>query len=255
MSVGSMVMGMVTWLIVHKRRERSKREAQLSISKAREDMLNANNSGKSAKLFTGREITKATKNFSKQNLIGSGGFGEVFKGHLEDGTAIAVKRAKHGNIKGIDQIINEVRILCQVNHRSLVRLLGCCIELQQPILIYEYIPKGNLFDRLHGNQDSSILLSWSHRLRIAHQTAQGLAYLHCSSVPRIYHRDIKSSNILLDQKLDAKVSDFGISRLAVTETTHITTCVQGTLIHSYFFYPQLFNFDQVDFLFGFDHIN
>ncbi|XP_048319519.2 wall-associated receptor kinase-like 20 [Ziziphus jujuba] len=230
LSVGAMLMGVITWLIVYKRRERSKREAQLSISKAREDILKANNSGKSAKIFTRREITRATNNFSRQNLIGSGGFGEVFKGNLEDGTAIAAKRAKHGNIKGIHQIINEVRILCQVNHRSLVRLLGCCIELEQPILIYEYIPNGNLFEHLHGNQKYASFLSWIDRLRIAHQTAEGLAYLHYSSVPRIYHRDVKSSNILLDGKLDAKVSDFGLSRLAVAESaSHITTCAQGTL--------------------------
>ncbi|KAF3449087.1 hypothetical protein FNV43_RR09811 [Rhamnella rubrinervis] len=225
----AMLMGVVTWFIVYKRRERNKREAQQSLSKVRGDILNANNSGRSAKIFTGKEITRATNNFSKQNLIGSGGFGEVFKAILDDGTVTAVKRAKHGNIKGVDQILNEVRILCQVNHRSLVRLIGCCIELDQPLLIYEYIPNGSLFDRLHGNQSSCkwISLSWSDRLRIAHQTAEGLVYLHTCSVPTIYHRDIKSSNILLDDKLDAKVSDFGLSRLVVNETSHVTTCAQA----------------------------
>lgn len=226
-----MLMGVVTWFIVYKQRERNKREAQESLSRMREDILNANNSGRSAKIFTGKEITRATNNFSTQNLIGSGGFGEVFKAFLDDGTIMAVKRPKHGSIKGIDQILNEVRILCQVNHRSLVRLLGCCIELDQPLLIYEYIPNGNLFDSLHGNQPSVkwTTLSWSDRLRIAQQTAEGLAYLHNSCVPTIYHRDIKSSNILLDEKLDAKVSDFGLSRLAANEMSHITTGAQGTL--------------------------
>ncbi|OIW21935.1 hypothetical protein TanjilG_15259 [Lupinus angustifolius] len=108
--------------------------------------------------------------------------------------------AKLGNAKGTDQILNEVRILCQVNHRNLVGLLGCCIELEQPIMIYEFI-----------------------------ENAEGLAYLHFMVVPPIYHRDVKSSNILLDMKLNAKVSDFGLSRLVQTDMSHISTCAQGTL--------------------------
>lgn len=196
-------------------------------------MLNAKHSGKSARIFTGKEITKATNNFSKDNLIGAGGFGEVFKGILDDGTVTAIKRAKLGNTKGIDQVINEVRILCQVNHRSLVRLLGCCVELEQPIMIYEYIPNGTLFDHLHSHHSGKwTSLSWQLRLRIAYQTAEGLTYLHSAAVPPIYHRDVKSSNILLDERLNAKVSDFGLSRLveaSENNDSHIFTCAQGTL--------------------------
>ncbi|RVW87360.1 Wall-associated receptor kinase-like 15 [Vitis vinifera] len=127
-------------ILVCRHRQNLKREAQGSLIKKREDMLNANNSGKMAKIFSGKEIKRATNNFSKDNFIGSGGFSEVFKGILDDGTVTAVKRAKLGNTKGTDQVLNEVRILCQVNHRCLVRLLGCCVELEQPIMIYEYIP-------------------------------------------------------------------------------------------------------------------
>ncbi|KAL6146047.1 hypothetical protein ACLB2K_056730 [Fragaria x ananassa] len=188
--------------------------------------------GKSAKIFIGKEITKATNNFSKDNLLGSGGFGDVFKATLADGTVTAVKKAKAGNTKGMDQILNEVRILCQVNHRSLVRLMGCCLELEQPLLIYEYVSNGTLFDHLHGSYHSAtkrVPLTWATRLTIAHQTAEGHTYLHDSVEPKIYLRDIKSSNILLDEKLNAKVDDFGLSRLAVTESSHITTCAQGTL--------------------------
>lgn len=196
----------------------------------REDILNANSTGKSAKIFTGKELIKATNNFSIENLLGTGGFGEVFKGILEDGTITAIKRAKHGNTKGMEQILNEVRILCQVNHRSLVMLLGCCVDLEQPVLVYEYVSNGTLYDRLHGNKKQKFSpLPWSRRLMVAHQMAEGLAYLHNAASPPIFHRDIKSSNILLDEKLDVKVSDFGLSRLAVTDATHITTCAQGTL--------------------------
>jgi len=215
-----------------KKQNRSKR-AQKNLIKERKEMLNAKHSGKSARIFTGKEITKATNNFSKDNLIGAGGFGEVFKGILDDGTVTAIKRAKLGNTKGIDQVINEVRILCQVNHRSLVRLLGCCVELEQPIMIYEYIPNGTLFDHLHCHHSGKwISLSWQLRLRIAYQTAEGLTYLHSAAVPPIYHRDVKSSNILLDERLSAKVSDFGLSRLveaSENNDSHIFTCAQGTL--------------------------
>ncbi|XP_058109479.1 wall-associated receptor kinase-like 20 [Magnolia sinica] len=207
------------------RRQCRIKEERARIAKEREDILNSG--GKSAKNFTGREIKKATNNFSKDRLLGSGGYGEVFKGVLEDGTIVAVKCAKLGNTKSTDQVLNEVRILSQVNHRGLVRLLGCCVELEQPLMVYEYISNGTLSDHLHARRGSP--LSWRHRLVIARQTAEGLAYLHSSAVPPIYHRDVKSSNILLDDQLNAKVADFGLSRLAETDLSHISTCAQGTL--------------------------
>ncbi|KAM5560211.1 wall-associated receptor kinase-like 20 [Rosa sericea] len=189
-AVVAMLIGGSSAFIIKRRGRNVARSAQFSLTKFREDILNANSStGKSAKNF----ITKATNNFSKDNLLGSGGFGDLFKATLDDGTVTAVKKAKAGNIKGIDQILNEVRILCQVNHRSLVRLMGCCLELEQPLLIYEYVPKdpnGTLFDHLHGSYHSAtkrVSLTWATRLTIAHQTAEGLAYLHDSVEPRIYH--------------------------------------------------------------------
>ncbi|XP_024028185.1 wall-associated receptor kinase-like 20 [Morus notabilis] len=240
--VAGVVAGVVPLLIgigilVYKQHSKlnSEKEAKKTLVKEREQILNSKSSGKSARIFTGKEIAKATNNFSKSNLIGSGGFGEVFKGVFDDGTVTAIKRAKLGNTKGIDQILNEVRILCQVNHRSLVRLLGCCVDLETPLLISEFVPNGTLFDHLHRHSSRKLPpLSWRHRLRIAHQTAEGLAYLHSAAVPPIYHRDIKSSNILLDEKFDAKVSDFGLSRLVEqsdnqTNDSHIFTCAQGTL--------------------------
>ncbi|MQL95312.1 hypothetical protein Taro_027979 [Colocasia esculenta] len=224
----ALVVGVVGYLLF--KRQRRIRAARERIAKERQDILNANNtSGRSAKNFTGREIKRATGNFSRDKLLGSGGYGDVFKGSLDDGTLVAVKCAKVGNTKSTDQVLNEVRILSQVNHRSLVRLLGCCVELEQPLMVYEFIPNGTLFDHLHGLRGSPKPLTWRHRLAIAHQTAEGLAYLHSSAVPPIYHRDVKSSNILLDEKLSAKVSDFGLSRLAESDLSHISTCAQGTL--------------------------
>lgn len=116
---------------------------EVSLTKVQKDISKANNSGRLARIFNSREITKAINNFSSDNLRRSGGFGEVFKAILDDGTITAVKRAKLGNTKGNDQSLNEVRILCQVNHRRLIKLLGCCVELEQPLLIYEHVPNGH----------------------------------------------------------------------------------------------------------------
>ncbi|MFS8012819.1 putative protein kinase RLK-Pelle-WAK-LRK10L-1 family [Helianthus anomalus] len=211
-----------TMLIRHHRIKAEQK--QLAIE--REKVVASSDGGKSARIFTTKEIKRATNNFSSSGLLGVGGFGEVYKGVLDCGTTVAVKCAKVGNTKGIDQVLNEVRILGQVNHKNLVHLIGCCIE-KQPLLVYEFIPNGSLFYHLHDQKEQP--LTWSQRLSIAHDTTQGLAYLHFSASRPIYHRDVKSSNILLDHKMKAKVADFGLSRLAHTDLTHVTTCAQGTL--------------------------
>lgn len=234
-SLGGIVsIAIVIGALLYKKHSQMKKQAKETINKRKKEITSAKATPLSSRIFTGREIKKATNNFSQENLIGSGGFGEVFKGTFDDGSITAIKRAKLGNTKGIDQIQNEVRILCQVNHRSLVRLLGCCLDLEHPLLIYEFVSNGTLFDYLHRHHPfgKRAPLKWHHRLKIAHQTAEGLSYLHSAAVPPIYHRDVKSSNILLDDKLDAKVSDFGLSRLvelAEENRSHIFTSAQGTL--------------------------
>ncbi|KAI5077370.1 hypothetical protein GOP47_0007194 [Adiantum capillus-veneris] len=213
-------------LVMCRRNLRARRFEQ-KVAKERQEMLSTSSGGKAARLYTAKQMRRATLGFAKDRVIGFGGFGEVYRGLLDDGTEVAVKVAKVGNIKSTEQLLNEVRILSQVNHRNLVRLLGCCVETAQPLLVYEYIPNGTLAEHLR--ELGRPFLEWPARLSIALQTAEGLAYLHSSAYPPIFHRDVKCSNILLDHQLLSRVCDFGLSRLAEPDATHISTCAQGTL--------------------------
>ncbi|XP_050227707.1 wall-associated receptor kinase-like 20 [Mercurialis annua] len=225
-SVASFV-SLAAIIIVIVRRSSANAAKGSKLAKAREDMLKSSNGGKTARMFQLKEVKKATNSFSKDRFLGSGGFGEVYKGVLQDGTVVAIKLAKVGNVKSTQQVLNEVGILSQVNHKNLVKLLGCCVEGEQPLMIYDYISNGTLHDHLHGKY--STFLDWKTRLRIAAQTAEALAYLHSGAYTPIYHRDIKSTNILLDDDFNAKVADFGLSRLALPGLSHVSTCAQGTL--------------------------
>jgi len=177
-------------------------------------------------LFSLDDLEKATDHFNMNRVLGKGGQGTVYKGMLVDGTIVAVKKFKvEGNV---EEFINEFVILSQINNRNVVRLLGCCLETEIPLLVYEFIPNGNLFEYLHDQNKELLPMTWDVCLRIATEIAGALFYLHSVASKPIYHRDIKSTNILLDGKYRAKIADFGTSRVISMEATHLTTVVQGT---------------------------
>lgn len=180
-----------------------------------------------AHYFTLSEIEDATNNFERK--IGSGGFGVVYYGRLQDGKEIAVKILTNDSFQGKREFSNEVSLLSRIHHRNLVQFLGYCQEDGKSILVYEFMHNGTLKEHLYGPLTHGRRINWIKRLEIAEDAAKGIEYLHTGCVPTIIHRDLKTSNILLDKNMRAKVSDFGLSKLAVDGASHVSSIVRGTV--------------------------
>ncbi|TMX03766.1 hypothetical protein EJD97_014170 [Solanum chilense] len=178
--------------------------------------------------FQFKDLQIATNSFSNKNILGKGGFGNVYKGHLPDGTPVAVKRLNDGNaIGGEKQFQTEVEMISLAVHRNLLRLYGFCMTQSEKLLVYPYMSNGSVASRLRVKP----VLDWGTRKRIAIGAARGLLYLHEQCDPKIIHRDVKAANILLDDFCEAVVGDFGLAKLLDHQDSHVTTAVRGTVGH------------------------
>ncbi|XP_060200289.1 G-type lectin S-receptor-like serine/threonine-protein kinase At4g27290 isoform X1 [Lycium barbarum] len=202
--VATCVLSLLAWCAFHRRKRRTRREI------GTDDM--------ELPLFDLVTVATATKNFSSANVIGEGGFGPVYKGKLRNGPEIAVKRLSEYSGQGLQELKNEVILISKLQHRNLVKLLGCCLEGEERMLIYEFMPNNSL-DYFIFDQSRKGSLPWRNRYEIAMGISRGLLYLHQDSRLRIIHRDLKTSNILLDTDLNPRISDFGLAKIFGAEQT------------------------------------
>ncbi|XP_047312984.1 probable serine/threonine-protein kinase PBL25 [Impatiens glandulifera] len=188
------------------------------------------NTNIAAQTFTFRELAVATKNFRQDCLVGEGGFGRVYKGQLEKtGQIVAVKQLDRNGLQGNREFLVEVLMLSLLHHQSLVNLIGYCADGDQRLLVYEFMSMGSLEDHLLDLPPRQVPLDWTKRMKIALDAARGLEYLHDKANPPVIYRDLKSSNILLDDDYNAKLSDFGLAKLGpVGDKTHVSSRVMGT---------------------------
>ncbi|KAH6814957.1 wall associated like 2 [Perilla frutescens var. frutescens] len=206
-ALGAMVLVFTAWKLSLAIRKRIKAYRRHKFFKRNGGLLlSATENGlEKTKLYSSKQLTHATNHYNENRILGRGGQGTVYKGMLTDGRIVAVKKSRRVNEADLKVFINEVVILSQVNHMNVVKLMGCCLETNE-----------------------EFQLTWEMRVKIAREVAGALAYLHSAASTPIYHRDIKSTNILLDDKSRAKVSDFGTSRSIAIDQTHLTTRVLGT---------------------------
>ncbi|KAJ4820578.1 Protein kinase family protein [Rhynchospora pubera] len=226
-----------SFLFIRKKRQDSSRSILLkqsrSISSFEPPYMHSKDlpdieSTKITHVFPYQELEEATNGFDSKEEIGDGGFGTVYKGKLRDGRIVAIKRLYEHNCRRMEQFMNEVQILSLLRHPNLVALYGCTSRhSRELLLVYEFIPNGTVADHLHGSHASERALTWNRRLSIAIEAADALAYLHAVDPP-IVHRDVKTSNMLVDAVYHVKVADFGLSRLFPVAVTHVSTAPQGT---------------------------
>lgn len=200
--------------------------SQIFLSEEQDDVL-SDTTVQMSHCFTLAELEDITERFQKK--IGFGGYGPVYYGITKDGVEVAVKVLSSDSHQGKREFLNEVSLMSRIHHRNLVALLGYCHDQGTNILVYEYMHNGTLQEHLHSPASQEKYLDWTTRLKIAEEAAKGIEYLHTGCNPSIIHRDLKSSNILLDKDMRAKVSDFGLSRLAAEGTTHVSSLVRGTV--------------------------
>lgn len=180
--------------------------------------------------FKYETLEKATNYFDPAKKLGQGGAGTVYKGTLSNGKVVAVKRLFFSTRQWVDEFFNEVNLISGIEHKNLVKLLGCSIEGPESLLVYQYVPNRSLEQHLFGvEKNNGRVLSWKERYNVIVGTAEGIAFLHGGSNIRIIHRDIKSSNVLLDNNFDAKIADFGLARCFAADKTHLSTGIAGTL--------------------------
>ncbi|XP_059631709.1 wall-associated receptor kinase 2-like [Cornus florida] len=214
----------LVWVIRRRRliQQKAKNFEQNGGTMLQEKLSLLDPSVEAAKIFTIEVLQKATNNFNKKNFVGEGGFGKVYKGVLpQNNMAVAIKRSV---VVDQSKFTDEVVALSQINQTNVVKLLGCCLEVEVPLLVYEFITNGTLFHHIH--EVPGLSISWEIRLRIAKETAEALSYLHSKG---IIHGDVKSTNILLHDGFTAKVSDFGASRIGPSNEKQLQTMIQGTL--------------------------
>lgn len=230
-SVGAAVLLVATiasCLFIRKGKRNSKHDDNVQILPTQRLVSSLSNAPtEAAHCFMLSEIEEATNRFERK--IGSGGFGVVFYGRLIDGREIAVKVLTSDSYQGKREFSNEVTLLSRIHHRNLVQFLGYCQEDGKNMLVYEFMHNGTLKEHLYGPLPHEWNFNWIKRLEIAEDAARGIEYLHTGCVPAIIHRDLKSSNILVDNNLRAKVSDFGLSKSQVDGVSHVSSVVRGTV--------------------------
>nr|XP_043635560.1 wall-associated receptor kinase 2-like [Erigeron canadensis] len=230
--LGTGILVLAIWMskVVKRRKDKKQREKFFKRNGGlllQQQTSNGGDAIEKTRMFSARELAKATDQYNSNRIVGRGGQGTIYKGMLPNGNIVAVKKSVLVDETQVESFINEVFLLSQISHRNVVKLIGCCLETEVPVLVYEFVSNGDLFQFIH-DENYEFPTLWSIRVTIATEVAGALAYMHSATSIPIYHRDIKSSNILLDEKFRAKLSDFGISKSVMEDQTHLSTLVKGT---------------------------